>query len=66
MSRRLAVSALGVAQILAWGSSYYLPAVLAKPIAAETGWSLTWVIGGLSAGLLASGIHAGLHHPHGS
>ena len=56
MSRRLVVSALGVAQILAWGSSYYLPAVLAKPIATDTGWSLTWVVGGLSAGLLASGI----------
>lgn len=56
MSRRLVVSALGVAQILAWGSSYYLTAVLAKPIATDTGWSLTWVVGGLSAGLLASGI----------
>jgi hypothetical protein len=56
MSRHLVVSALGLAQILAWGCSYYLPAVLAKPIAAETGWSLTWVVGGLSAGLLTSGI----------
>lgn len=56
MSRRLVVSALGIAQILAWGCSYYLPAVLAKPIAADTGWSLTWVVGGLSAGLLTSGI----------
>lgn len=56
MSRHLVVSALGVAQILAWGCSYYLPAVLAKPIAADTGWSLTWVVGGLSAGLLISGI----------
>jgi hypothetical protein len=39
----------GVAQILAWGSSYYLPAVLAKPIADDTGWPLTWVVGGLSS-----------------
>ena len=36
----LLVSALGVTQILAWGSSYYLPAVLAAPIARDTGWSL--------------------------
>ena len=43
-------------QILAWGSTYYLPAVLAVPIAASTGWSLGWVIGGLSLGLLAAGV----------
>lgn len=60
MSRGLVVSVLGVAQILAWGCSYYLPAVLAKPIATDTGWSLPWVIGGLSAGLLASGIVSAL------
>ena len=54
--RRVVVCALGVTQIFAWGSSYYLPAVLARPIAAETGWSLTWVIGGLSLGLLIAGL----------
>jgi hypothetical protein len=32
-TRRVVVAALGVTQILAWGSTYYLPAVLAKPIA---------------------------------
>ncbi|MGX5800570.1 hypothetical protein ACWGS9_04930 [Bradyrhizobium sp. Arg314] len=37
--RHVLVSALGVTQILAWGSSYYLPAVLAQPIAKDTGWS---------------------------
>ncbi|WP_443673961.1 MFS transporter [Microvirga arvi] len=57
-SPRVVISALGVTQILAWGSSYYLPAVLAKPIAADTGWSLAWVVGGLSAGLLAAGLVA--------
>ncbi len=46
------ISALGVTQILAWGSSYYLPAVLAGPMAADTGWPLSWVVGGLSAGLV--------------
>lgn len=56
---RLAVtSALGVTQILAWGSSYHLPAVLAKPIAADTGWSLAWVVSGLSVGLLTSALVA--------
>jgi MFS family permease len=47
---------MGITQILAWGSSYYLPAVLAAPIAAETGWSLPAVVAGLSCGLLLAGI----------
>ena len=33
--RGAVITALGITQILAWGSSYYLPAVLAKPIAAD-------------------------------
>ena len=52
----LIVPALGVTQILAWGTSYYLTTVLAKPIAVDTGWSLTWVVGGLSLGLLIAGL----------
>lgn len=55
-SRVVIISALGVTQIFAWGTSYYLPAVLAAPIVAETGWSLTWVVGGLSLGLLTAGL----------
>lgn len=50
------VTALGLTQILAWGSSYYLPAVLAKPIAADTGWPLALVVGGLSIGLVVAGL----------
>lgn len=57
-SPRVVISTLGITQILAWGSSFYLPAVLAKPIAADTGWSLGWVVGGLSVGLLAAGLIA--------
>lgn len=55
-SPKIIVPALGVTQILAWGSSYYLLAVLAKPIAADTGWPLTWIVAGLSLGLLIAGL----------
>ena len=34
----IAVNALGMTQITAWGTSYYCLGVLAKPIVAETGW----------------------------
>ena len=50
------VTALGFIQIISWGSSYYLLAVLAKPIVADSGWSLPWVVGGISLGLLAGGV----------
>ena len=50
------VSALGVVMIFTWGSTYYLMAVLAKPIAADTGWGLGSVTGALSAGLLTAGL----------
>ena len=53
-SRRRVIAALGVIQILAWGSSYYLLAVLAEPIARETGWPYAWVIAGVSLGLLVA------------
>ena len=55
-SRGATVTLLGVTQILAWGSSYYLPAVLAGAISLDTGWGLTWVVGGLSLGLIAAGL----------
>jgi predicted MFS family arabinose efflux permease len=49
------ITALGIEQILAWGMSYYLLTVLAKPISADTGWPLSWVVGSLSVGLLVAG-----------
>ena len=55
-SRRVVIVVLGIGQVLVWGSSYYLPAVLAKPVADTTGWPLSWVICGLSLGLLVSGL----------
>ena len=54
--RAVVISALGITQILAWGSTYYLLAVLAEPIARETGWPLTMVVGGLTLGLIAASI----------
>lgn len=50
------ISALGVVQIFAWGSSYYLLAPLAGPIAADTSWPLPWITGGLSLGLFVAGL----------
>ena len=58
--RRAIVGALGATQILAWGSSYYLLAVLATPIVADTGWPLAGVTGGLSLALVAAGLVSSL------
>ncbi len=55
-SRPVTITALGIAQILGWGTSFYFPAVLAGPIVADTGWSLFWVVGGTSIGLLVAGL----------
>jgi MFS family permease len=52
----VAVCALGIAQITAWGTSYYCLGVLAGPIAAETGWSRSLVYFGFTVGLLAMGL----------
>lgn len=50
----VAVLALGTSQTLAWASSYYLPAILADPIARELGISGTAVFAAFSAALLLS------------
>ncbi len=55
-SRPRVIAILGVGQILAWGSSYYLPAVLATSVTEATGWPTGWVVGALSIGLLISGL----------
>lgn len=51
-----AVCALGIAQITAWGTSYYCLGVLAGPIGADTGWPLSVVYFGFSLALLAMGL----------
>ena len=50
------VLALGTAQTLAWGSSYYLPAILADPIAHDLGISGNWFFAAFSASLVISGL----------
>jgi len=54
-SRRV-VLALGSAQTLAWASSYYLPAILAAPMAADLGIPASWVFAGFSAALVLSAV----------
>ncbi|MGM0694567.1 MAG: MFS transporter [Pseudomonadota bacterium] len=52
---RLALTlTLGTTQTLAWASSYYLPAILAVPMAAELGLSSVWVFGAFSLALVIS------------
>jgi predicted MFS family arabinose efflux permease len=55
-SRLGVVAALGTAQTLAWGSSYYLPAILADPIARDIGISSNWFFAAFSASLVISGL----------
>ncbi|MBO1073769.1 MFS transporter [Roseomonas marmotae] len=50
------VLALGGAQTLAWASSYYLPAILARPMAASLGLSTATVFGFFSASLLLAAL----------
>ncbi|MGE3246398.1 MAG: MFS transporter [Beijerinckiaceae bacterium] len=52
------VSALGFNQILVWSASYYVPAVLSLQIAADTGWPLSWIVSGVTLGLLTGGFCA--------
>jgi MFS family permease len=50
------ILALGTTQTLAWASSYYLPAILADPIARDLGVSSNWVFAAFSASLVISGL----------
>src|SRR6185312_331366 len=50
------ILALGTTQTLAWASSYYLPAILADPIARDLGISSNWVFAAFSASLVISGL----------
>jgi MFS family permease len=54
--RSVVVSTLGVTQTLAWGSTYYLPAVFADRISAALQLPRVWFFGVFSAALLLSGL----------
>ena len=55
-SRARVVTALGLAQTLAWASSYYLAAMLAKPMATDLGVSTPTVFAAFSAALVVSAL----------
>jgi MFS family permease len=50
------IVALGSTQTLAWASSYYLPAILADPIAHDLGVSSNWIFAAFSASLVISAL----------
>ncbi|WP_103174504.1 MFS transporter [Paracoccus sp. SY] len=50
------VAALGTAQTIAWASSYYLPAVLAVPMARDLGLSPAWVFAGFTLAMVISAL----------
>lgn len=50
------VAALGTAQTLAWASTYYLPAILAAPMARELGVSTSTVFAAFSVALIVSAL----------
>ena len=55
-SRLSVILILGSTQTLAWGSSYYLPAILADPISRDLGISSIWFFAAFSASLLISAL----------
>ena len=50
------VAALGTAQTLAWASTYYLPAILAAPMARDLGVSMPTVFAAFSVALVVSAL----------
>ena len=50
------ILALGTTQTLSWASSYYLPAILADPIARDLGVSSNWIFAAFSASLVISAL----------
>ena len=54
--RGVVVCTLGITQMLAWGSTYYLTAVFADPVSTGLDLSRTWFFASFSAALLLSGM----------
>src|ERR1700744_4561498 len=44
--RRVVIPALGITEIFAWGSTFYLPGALAPLIANDTGWPYDLIVAG--------------------
>jgi MFS family permease len=60
MITRWVVCCLGVAQIVSWGTSYYLIGAFGPAIASDFGWSESKVYGGFSLALLVMGLSSGM------
>ncbi len=56
MIARRVVVALGLAQLISWGATYYLIGGFGEQIAADLGWSRDIVYGGFAAALLVMGV----------
>ncbi|NRF71793.1 MFS transporter [Aquincola sp. S2] len=56
LGRSGTVAALGTAQTLSWASTYYLPAILAAPMARELGVSMPTVFAAFSVALVVSAL----------
>lgn len=52
--RWVVVAGIAMTQTLAWGSTYYLPAILADDMASGTGSTRTWVFSAFSGSLLVA------------
>jgi MFS family permease len=50
------ITALGITQIIGWGTTYYALGALSIDIAADRGWSKLLIFGAFSAALLISGL----------
>jgi MFS family permease len=56
MIARRTVLCLGIAQLISWGTTYYLIGGLGQDIAAELGWSTEIIYGGFSVALVVMGV----------
>jgi MFS family permease len=50
-----AVTALGITQLVGWGTTFYIPAVLGHKMAVDAGWGTSEVFGAFSCSLLVAG-----------
>ena len=51
---QVAPHAIGLGQVVSWGTTYYALGILAGPISETHGWSTSMVLAGLSVGLLVA------------